>query len=103
MQLVNKYAVVLGTNNRERLLELSTLVTRRPGVARMTRNEVVEVVQREHVSSAAERVSCVDELWCNGPVVDTLTALRRLYADSPVVQISRVAANTIFERATDGA
>ena len=74
-----------------------------PGVVRATRNDVVDVVDRDHVSRADRRVSRVDELWCDDSADDdTLWLLQQAYAGLRVIQISSVREATIFDRGPRG-
>jgi uncharacterized protein (TIGR02118 family) len=74
------------------------------GVVRATRNDVVDIVPRDHVSRAESRVSRVDELWCDGNSdKDALELLQHAYAGLPIIQISTVRETTIFDRGTRSA
>jgi uncharacterized protein (TIGR02118 family) len=71
------------------------------GVVRATRNDVVDIVPRDHVGRAESRVSRVDELWCDGiSDEDALELLQHAYAGLPIIQISAVRETTIFDRGT---
>jgi hypothetical protein len=99
---MNKFAVVFGERDRDgRWVEGCGLAARIPGLVRATRNDVVNIVHREHVARAEQGVSRVDELWCDGAPEDTLEALQEAYAGMPVIQISPVQENMIFERGDD--
>ena len=96
---VHKFAVILGEGNAP---ANCASAVRFPGLIRLTRNEVVHSVTREHVASAPEPVTAVDEVWCAGaPPQEALAALRMAYAGMPVVQICLVHERTIFAREDD--
>jgi uncharacterized protein (TIGR02118 family) len=95
---MGKFAVIFGERDREGRSEGRGPAARIPGLVRATRNDVVEVVHREHVARAERAVSRVDELWCDDAPGDTLEALQEAYAGMPVIQISPVQENMIFER-----
>jgi uncharacterized protein (TIGR02118 family) len=91
---VRKFVVLLGDSHTE-----GASAARIPGLIRCTRNHVMEQVKREHVASAVDAITAVDELWCAGTSPqETLAELKTIYADEPVVQISFVHERTIFAR-----
>ena len=74
-----------------------------PGVVRATRNDVVDIVQRDHASRAEQRVSRVDEFWCDGTSEEgVLEFLQHAYAELPVIQISSMQETTVFDRGMRG-
>ena len=101
---MGKFAVIFaGDDGGGHSIE-STDVAPPPGVVRATRNDVVGVVHRDHVSPAERRVSRVDELWCDAtPEDNALELLQRAYAGLPIVQIASVHEMTIFDRGTRSA
>ena len=99
---MGKFAVIFaaagssGGNSNE-----SAIAAPPPRVVRVTRNDVLEIVDRDHVSRAEPRVSRVDELWCDDSADDdTLGLLQQAYAGLPLIQISSVHETTIFDRGT---
>jgi uncharacterized protein (TIGR02118 family) len=100
---MNKFVVIFAECDEQRRWTGFAPAGRVPGLARITRNEVVGVVQRAHVQSAKERPSGVDELWFAGTSPeDTLETLRTAYTGVPVVQICLVHENRVFERPAPG-
>jgi uncharacterized protein (TIGR02118 family) len=95
---MSKFAVIFGERDRGGRSEGRGPAARIPGLIRATRNDVVDIVHREHVARTERGVSRVDELWCDGAPEDTLEALQEAYAGMPVIQISPVQENMIFER-----
>jgi conserved hypothetical protein len=98
---MSKFAVIFGERDRGGGSEGRGPAGCIAGLIRATRNDVVDIVHREHVARAEQGVSRVDELWCDGAPEDTLDALQQAYAGMPVIQISPVQENMIFERAAD--
>jgi uncharacterized protein (TIGR02118 family) len=95
---MGKFAVIVGEGDRDGRSRECGPVPRIRGLVRAIRNDVLHVVDRDHIARAEPGVSCVDELWCDGAPRDLLEALHEAYAGMRVIQISLVQENTIFER-----
>jgi len=102
---MGKFAVIFTDGgHRGGFSNESAAVAPPPTVVRATRNDVVDIVHRDHVSPAEPSVSRVDELWCDDTREDeTLGMLQQAYAGLPVIQISPVRETTIFDRDTQSA
>ena len=100
---MHKFVIVLEARDDQ---EQDTFVNRlRDGLesVRVVRNEVMQVVRREHVAAAEEIIAAIDEIWCCGaPFEHSLGVLRAAYATRPVLQLSLVHERTIFARHDDG-
>ena len=99
---MGKFAVILGEGGQSGRLSEIGPVTRIPGFVRAIRNDVVDVVHRDHIARADVSVLRVDELWWGEAFeVSPLDALERAYDGLPVIQISEVQESTILERTED--
>ena len=101
---MGKFAVIFAEGSRgDGYSNESAAVAPPPGVVRAIRNDVVDIVHRDHVSRAERSVSRVDELWCDDTLEDdALKLIQQAYAGLPVIQISSVRETTIFDRTTRG-
>jgi hypothetical protein len=76
---MGKFAVIFGEGDRDGRSERCP-DARIPGLVRAIRNDVADIVHREHIARAERGVSRMDELWCDGAPEDTLEALQEAYA-----------------------
>jgi hypothetical protein len=98
---MSKFAVIVGEGDRDGRSNECGPVPRIPGLVCAIRNDVLDIVNREHIARAEPGVSRVDELWCDGAPHDIVEALHEAYAGMRVIQISPVHEDTIFERGAD--
>jgi uncharacterized protein (TIGR02118 family) len=99
---MSKFAVIFGEGEQRRRPSGSRGVGQIPGFVRATRNDVVDIVHREHIARAVRSVLRLDELWCDGTSSErTLDALHGVYGGLPVIQISEVRETAILDRPTN--
>ena len=99
---MGKFAVIFGEGGQDDRPSEAGPVDSIPGIVRAIRNDVVAIVQRDHIARAESSVLRLDELWCAGTPSDgMLDVLRHVYDGAPVIQISEVQETTILERSAD--
>ena len=99
---MSKFVVIFGEGGQRRRPSGTAGVTRIPGFVRAIRNDVVEVVHREHIARSDRSVLRLDEVWCAGkPAERTLDALQETCDGLPVLQVSEVRESVILERSAD--
>lgn len=67
------------------------------GLRQFRRHDVLSVVQRTHARSADHRVAGVDEIWTDAALPDSLNLVRYVYGLVPLVQVSAVREEVVFE------